>query len=205
MIYAVAKTIFRALFRFLFRVRVTGAENLPSEGPVVLCSNHISWWDPPNVGCAVTRKVHFMAKEELFQIPILGFLITRMGAFPVRRGTADRTAIRRALEVLRQGGVLGLFPEGTRSRTGRLRPAEPGAALIAIRSGAPVLPVAIEGPYRPFRPVAVRIGPPLSLAAHDGGRITQATLARASREIMAGIAALLPDGQVMTGEVEGLS
>jgi 1-acyl-sn-glycerol-3-phosphate acyltransferase len=99
-----------------------------------------------------------MAKEELFRLPVLGWLLPRVYAFPVRRGSANRRAISTALQTLRNGGILGLFPEGTRSRTRDLLPPQPGIALIALKSGAVVLPVAIAGPYRLFRPVRVKIG-----------------------------------------------
>lgn len=190
--YGLAKGLFSLLFALLFfGWRVEGRDNLPAEGGAILCSNHISWWDPPLVGCVVKRRVHFMAKEELFKIPILGSILPALGAFPVRRGTPDRSAIRQALRVLKDGQVLGIFPEGTRSKTGRLQKAEPGTALLAIKSQAPLVPVAILGPYRLFRPIRVRIGAPFTVEEFYDQRLSTEVLGPASEKIMAKIAELM--------------
>lgn len=190
--YGLAKGLFSLLFALLFfGWRVEGRDNLPAEGGAILCSNHISWWDPPLVGCVVKRRVHFMAKEELFKIPILGSILPALGAFPVRRGTPDRSAIRQALRVLKDGQVLGIFPEGTRSKTGRLQKAEPGTALLAIKSQAPLVPVAILGPYRLFRPIRVRIGAPFTVEEFYDQRLSSEVLGPASEKIMAKIAELM--------------
>lgn len=107
-----------------------------------------------------------MAKEELFQIPLFGWLLKGLGAFPVRRGTPDRRAFKRALAVLAAGNVLGIFPEGTRSKTGELGPAEEGAAVLALRSGAPVVPAGISGTLGPG-PIRVIFGPPVETSDLD--------------------------------------
>lgn len=145
MIYSIVKFIVSIFLRFLFRWKSVGMENIPSKGPVIIASNHLSFWDPPLIGCSLNRQIHFMAKEELFQLPIFGWIIRKLQAFPVKRGSADRNAIRKSLELLSQGGILGLFPEGTRSKTGKLGKAEPGLALIALKSGAVVIPTAVKG------------------------------------------------------------
>lgn len=133
------------LFSFVFRWSVSGAENIPPNGGVIIAANHISLWDPPVLGTATSRRVHFMAKEELFSNPIFGWVITKLGAFSVKRGAADRTAIRTALSLLENGSILGIFPEGTRSKNGKLGKPEPGLALLAIKAGVPVVPAAIIG------------------------------------------------------------
>jgi 1-acyl-sn-glycerol-3-phosphate acyltransferase len=143
------------------------------------------------VGAIVTggNRVNFMAKEELFNIFILGTLLKKLGAFPVKRNTADKSAIRRALQVLEEGGILGLFPEGTRSRTGELGKPRHGAALIALKSKKPVLPVAIKWPEKIFRPVEVKIGPLIYFA--EEGKIRGNVLEEASLQIMEEIKKLL--------------
>lgn len=161
MLYWVACSVFRVLMSVAFRVRVEGIENIPAGGAAIICSNHVSWWDPPLIAVAATRKVHFMAKEELFKYPILGFIMPRVRAFPVRRGRSDRSAIRRAVGVLESGGVLGLFPEGTRQTSGRLADFTNGAAYLAMKSGAPIVPAAVRGDYRLFSEVFVRFGKPV--------------------------------------------
>lgn len=191
MLYVLARVLFRLVFALVFRWDVQGREHMPPSGPVLVCANHISWWDPPLVGCLFDRRVYFMAKEEIFRWPVLGPLLPRVGAFPVRRGTADRQALRTALEHLAAGRVVGIFPEGTRSRSGELLPAEPGAAMLAVKSRAPILPVAISGPFRPFRPVRVRVGTPFELKEYYERRVNTQDLAVAGQRIMAEIARLL--------------
>ena len=143
--------LFRTLFFLIFRWRVEGVENIPQTGGVLLVANHASYLDPPLLGSAASRPVHFMAKAELFKFPVLSWALPRVKAFPVRRGAADRTAIRTAIELLRQGEVVGIFPEGTRTPTGELLPPQRGAGLIALRAGVPVVPVALVGTFRPFQ------------------------------------------------------
>ena len=150
MLYAILKILFQLLFRIVFRARVIGAENLPQQGAVILAANHMSNWDPPFLACFMRRHVAYMAKEELFEHPVFGAAIRACHAFPVKRGAADRAAIKTAVEVLKLGHCLGLFPEGTRSRTGKMRKAEAGVGLIAALTGAPVVPAAILGTDKIF-------------------------------------------------------
>lgn len=149
--YNFCRIIFGIIFTVFFRWQIKGVENIPKNGGVIIAANHISLWDPPVVGSALPRKLHFMAKEELFSNQILRWIITKLGAFPVRRGTADRTAIRKAIAILQEGGMLGLFPEGTRSKDGKLGQAESGLAMIAIRAGVPIVPAAIIGTNKVFQ------------------------------------------------------
>jgi len=159
--YRLARYLVTAVLKVLFLWKVEGRENIPATGPVLFCCNHLSAWDPPVVGCAATRQVYFMAKQELWRIPVLRSIITALGAFPVDRQRADLSTVRRSLQLLEQGLAVGVFPEGTRSRTGKLGPLRSGGAKLALRTGAVVVPMAILGPYRVFRPLRVRIGKPL--------------------------------------------
>jgi 1-acyl-sn-glycerol-3-phosphate acyltransferase len=164
-LYRLGWYLVRAFFFGWFGVKVEGVENVPPTGPVLLCANHISNLDPPLLGAMIPRPISFMAKASLFKVPVLGLVISRyLGAFPVQRGTADRAALRTALQILAEGRVFGIFPEGTRSKTGELGQARTGVAFIAMKSGAPVVPVAISGPYRFRRGPVVRIGKPLDLS-----------------------------------------
>lgn len=168
-VYRLGWLLFRAYFFVWYRVRVEGVENVPATGPVLLCANHISNLDPPLVGAMLQRPVVFMAKASLFDIPILGAIIRRhLDAFPVQRGTADRAALRQSLHVLEEGRVLGIFPEGTRSKTGELGQARAGIGFIASKSGAPVVPVGIAGHYRFRGQITVRFGKPIDPAAVVG-------------------------------------
>ncbi|MGG1659625.1 lysophospholipid acyltransferase family protein [Brevibacillus sp. NRS-1366] len=161
--YRIFRGFFRIIFSLVFRWQVIGREHIPKEGPVILCANHISLWDPPLLGSGIERQVNFMAKEELFRIPGLNFLLVKFGAFPVKRGAGDRAAIRATLKLLEEGKIFGIFPEGTRSKTSELGEGMPGVAMFALKSQAMVIPVAIIGPYRMFRPVKIVYGKPIDL------------------------------------------
>ena len=128
--------------------RLSGLEHVPREGGVIVASNHISFWDPPLLGAALPREMHFLAKEELFRGPVLGPLVRSLNSIPIRRGTADLTGLSRAIDVLKAGGALILFPEGSRMRDGRLHPARPGVGLIAVSADVPIVPCYISGSNR---------------------------------------------------------
>jgi 1-acyl-sn-glycerol-3-phosphate acyltransferase len=195
----IARTIVRLVFPIFGRLRVEGAEHIPATGPVILTPDHRSMMDIPAMSLPVWRVVHHMAKDELFQVPLLGGIIRYFGAFPIRRGESDRDALRQAGEVLAAGQVLVVFPEGHRTETGGLGPGLPGVAMIALRAGAPIVPVAVWGAERmfkgwrigPFAPVVrVRYGEPFRLA--EDGENRRAVLQTGIDSIMQHIAALLP-------------
>lgn len=147
----------------LYRIKIIGKENIPSTGPVIICSNHISNLDPPVVGITSPRKIHFMAKGELFENFLFGKLLTGINAFPVKRGLADRNALRKGLELLKDGNSVGLFPEGTRSKTGEIGKPLAGVGFFALRSDAQVIPCAIIGPYKKFQKLTVIYGEPMDM------------------------------------------
>lgn len=153
---------------------ISGREHIPLTGPVLLVSNHRSNLDPFFIGVSFPRQVHFMAKSELWKFKPLGRIIDLLGAFPVHRGEADRTAVKRALEVLGSGAVVGMFPEGRRQRGGELGEIHPGVALFSLRDGVVTVPMVLEGTERVvkrgiprFPKVRVTFGPPLLMPA-DG-------------------------------------
>lgn len=145
MLYRLGRWLFRVFFRVWLRWEVSGSENVPPVGPLILAANHSSLLDPPLVGGAVRRPVRFMAKDELFRPPLFGRVLRAMGAFPVRRGRPDRQAIKLALRILESGGVVGMFPEGTRGDGRVLLDPQGGAAMLALKSGAALVPMAIKG------------------------------------------------------------
>jgi 1-acyl-sn-glycerol-3-phosphate acyltransferase len=163
MLYKFGKFICTIIFKLLYRVKAMGKENVPSKGPVIICSNHISNLDPPIVGITSPRDIHFMAKGELFENKVIGWILKRVKAFPVKRGMKDRQALRDGLQVLKDDHTLGLFPEGTRSKTGQLGEGLAGAGFFALRSDAEVIPCAIIGEYKLFRKVKVFYGKPINL------------------------------------------
>ncbi|HAI20632.1 MAG TPA: 1-acyl-sn-glycerol-3-phosphate acyltransferase [Clostridiales bacterium UBA8153] len=188
LLYGLVRGICWVILKGVFRAEVEGAHLLVKEGPVLLCANHIAWWDPPLISVASHRKVSFMAKEALFGNRLVGRLLKLLGAFPVRRHVPDRAAIQHALGLLEHGQVVGMFPEGTRSRSGELQKGLHGAALLALRSGAWVVPAGIVGAYRPGGRPRIRFGRPFRL--EEAGRRSEA-LDRGSQRIMEEIAGLL--------------
>ena len=150
MFYKLLMCLFQILFGILFRPTVFGKENVPMDGPVIMAANHLSNWDPPFAGTYMPRPVAYMAKEELFKPAICGWIISQLYAFPVKRGAADRAAIKTAIGILKQGLCLGVFPEGHRSKDGKLGKAEAGVSLLAAMSKAPVIPTAIIGTNKIF-------------------------------------------------------
>ncbi len=192
--YEFLRVVFTFILTVFFRWKVTGLDNIPKQGGVLICSNHISNLDPPVLATAVPRAVHYMAKEELFRIWGFGHIIRNLNAFPVRRGSADRTAIRTALGLLIAGEIVGIFPEGTRSKTGILGNPEPGVSLIAARAGVPIVPTAITGTNRIFSggtilpQITIRFGKPIFV---EQGKIDKESLEQLSQTIMNEISNLL--------------
>lgn len=201
LVYYFGRFVFYIYLNLLYRLRIHGSENIPGRKPFIICSNHIKWIDPATVGVAIPARyrIRFMAKKELFSIFIFSFLVRMAGAFPVNREQADYGAIKKAFQLLKEGQVLGLFPEGSRSESGKLQKAYNGAALIAVRSGVPVIPVAIVGPYRFLKPLHVYIGPPFVLPplVYVSKEDKKAQLDEMSCEIMGKIRDLVPDKRVI--------
>lgn len=181
------------------RWEVSGRENVPLTGPLLVVSNHLNNADPPIVGAGIARRrIRWMAKIELFKLP-LGLIIRLWGAFPVRRFDADLAAMLNAERILKRGGVIGMFPEGTRSRTGYMGPPHPGTAMIALRSGATIVPCAITGTERLKNPLIVfrrprftfTIGEPIPVTAVR--RPTEQQVGELTDRIYAAIKAMLPE------------
>jgi 1-acyl-sn-glycerol-3-phosphate acyltransferase len=183
-LYQFFRGLFRLLYRFVYRWEIIGLNNVPEHGGVILCSNHINNLDPPFVASPIDRQVCFMTKEELFKIPVLSFFLTQFGSFPVKRGQTDKGALKKSLQILKEGKVLGIFPEGTRNKTGKLGKPLPGAALFALKSDAAVIPVAVIGPWKFFAPMRVVYGKPIDLTTLRQTKVTTETTNEASQLIM---------------------
>jgi 1-acyl-sn-glycerol-3-phosphate acyltransferase len=199
--WEVCRRLAVALLVCLMRFRRRGVEYIPTQGGTLIVSNHISNKDPVIVGAAaLPRPSYFMAKAELFRIPLLRGLIRRLGAFPVRRGEADRDAIRIARELLAAGNAVVMFPEGTRSRDGQLLPAFSGAGSLAMEPGVTVIPAALWGSQKLFGPVRVVFGRPVDLSNLQGQSKSQRAQ-DATRRMMKAIADLIPPagGPVQVG------
>jgi len=197
--YYLGTRLMKLLLRLLTRWRVQGKENIPVQGSLIIVSNHLNLIDPPLLSASIQRRIVFMAKEELFHSLIFGPLVRGWHAFPVRREQLGRESLRQAQQVLGEGLALGMFPEGARSATAQMQQAYAGASLVALRSGAPILPVGITGTEKIKSPIAllrrpkvtVNIGRPLNLPSIDG-KLTRTQLASATDFIMEHIAELLP-------------
>lgn len=190
MIHTIITFCFRVFFKLIYPYRLYGRDNIPENGPYIICANHTSWFDPPLVGSVIPQmRIHFMAKEELFDIFIFGTILKKLGAFPVKRDKADRRAIKKALQLLGEDKIIGLFPEGTRIKGGELGQPFHGPALIALLSNKPVLPVAVKWPDRLFQPVNVRFGKLLYF--EEQGKIKKDLLQKVSTKIMGEIELLL--------------
>src|SRR3954465_3759250 len=162
------RSVLGLAIQFYFSLERTGRKNIPKKGPVILAANHRSFLDPFLIGCCIRRPVYFVAKRELFDKRWQGWILNRLGAFPIKRGEADEESLATARGVLERGGALVIFPEGTRIRTGPLRRPRRGVGRLALEPGARVVPVAILGSERArrglkIRPVWVRVrcGKPL--------------------------------------------
>lgn len=199
-----ARLILLPIFQFVFGMRIEGLENIPKSGPALLISNHLHNFDPILIYAVLTRPGRFMAKKEVFTVPVLGWLTRFFDGFPVDRGSADRAALRLANQHLANGKIVGIFPEGTRSPDATLQEAFPGVAMIAVRSGVPILPVAIFGTERmPFngmkgrgqtwrRPqVVVRIGHTFNLPETSPGQ-PRPSLPTVTKLMMTEVARILP-------------
>jgi 1-acyl-sn-glycerol-3-phosphate acyltransferase len=192
LMWDLGRALLRPIFQFVYRLKREGAENIPRTGPVLIVCNHLSNADPPFVGGAARpRRVYFMSKAELFRIKPVGWVLSKVGAFPVERGGADRDAIRMAREILSRGDALVMFPEGTRSLSGNLRPFFPGAGLMALEPGVRVVPAALWGSQHKLGPVKIVFGESFVLDdIPPGARSERARLA--TERITAAVAALVP-------------
>jgi 1-acyl-sn-glycerol-3-phosphate acyltransferase len=191
--YAIAKRICIAFFKLFFRIKIENADLVPKEGSVLICANHISNFDPISVGVAVPRPVHFMAKVELFRVPILRGLVRSLHAFPVKRGAGDVQAIKQSMQILKNQEALVMFPEGTRHTTGELGKLHSGAALLAHKTHSPIVPVAIIGPYRIFGRLKVVFGEPIDPASFASDRKKNEAIEAITEELRARIARLLDE------------
>jgi 1-acyl-sn-glycerol-3-phosphate acyltransferase len=148
--YLLGWICFRALYRVYFRWRVYNPERVPLEGPVILAANHASFLDPPLVGTGIKRGINYLARENLFNIPLVGWILKRWQVVPVDREGGGAKGLKAILDRLLDGGAIILFPEGTRTRDGELQPARSGIGLTVIKSEAPVVPVRVFGTFEAF-------------------------------------------------------
>ena len=199
MFYYILRSIVLALSKLALRRRVVGLSNVPKQKACIVVANHVNLLDSPLLGISLGRKVHFMAIEELFESELMAWLANNFGAFPVAKGKLDRRAGRKALELLNQNQMLVILPEGKRSEDGKLGQAYHGAALLAVRSNVPIVPVGIIGTKnlsgkwwflnRPS--IELNIGKPFTLSTSKD-KLSNKDVSYLTDEIMTHIAELLP-------------
>nr|WP_010250151.1 lysophospholipid acyltransferase family protein [Acetivibrio cellulolyticus] len=195
MLIEIFRFFVKIVFSLLYRVKIVGMENVPKDGALILCANHNGEMDMFFIGYRLKRLVHYMAKEELFKNPLLGGFIRWLGAFPVKRGKADVEAIKTSLKLLENNEILGIFPEGTRMKkkaANSIR-VKPGVALIAQKSGAPIIPVAVMGSYKPFSKIKIVFGKPFSIDLNKDNKYTNSELVEISENIMSKVYALMEE------------
>jgi len=181
-VYVIVRAILQPVFLVYFRMRRLGVEHVPRSGPVIFAANHRSFLDPFVIGCLTRRPVYYIAKKELFAHPVVGWLLNRLGAFPIDRGAGDQKAIETARRILERGDCVVIFPEGTRKRPGPLGEPRRGVGRLALQTGAPVVPVAVLGTeavrrgwrIRPHR-VTLRCGRAVSFSPIENPSPAEAT------------------------------
>jgi 1-acyl-sn-glycerol-3-phosphate acyltransferase len=197
-LYRAGHMLCTAVAELAFRLKIHGRENLIEEGPAILASNHASYLDPPLVGVACRKEIFYLARKSLFEKPVLGPVLARVNCIPIDRDRGDVAAVRAILRLLKEGKRTLLFPEGTRSRDGKLQPARGGLGLIIAKSLAPVVPVRIFGSYAAlprsggihFSQVTMVVGKPLIFTKADLGTDERLAYQVLSDRVMATIAAL---------------
>ncbi len=183
--YDVAHAVTGNLYRLMFGVSVKGRENIPETGGAILCSNHTSYYDPIALAILTCRrKVNFMAKKELFENPKFSRLISSLGAFPVDREGNDLKAIKTALKILKDGGVLGIFPEGTRTPEMDLSKAKSGVVMFAIKAKVPIIPVYIESDYKLLKPLRITIREPIYYDEYYGKKVSAEEYSELAKDVL---------------------
>ena len=190
-VYGISRVLCRFYFYRLCGMKVTGQENLPEKGPFIILSNHRSMGDPFVLGVLYEQgELHFMAKEELFRNPVVRWYITRMHGFPVKRGQGDLSAMRTAMQVLRDGNALGIFPEGTRHKDGVMGQVQSGVSVLTLRSNVPLVPVYLSGRYRIGGKPRAIIGKPIETEDLRARRPDKETLDELDERIYSALLAL---------------
>jgi len=202
MFYSLFKIFVSLIFKLFYPLKVTGLDNLPQEGAMILVANHSNYFDPLYLGVVIPRKINWMVLRPFYDLWWLKWLFKATSCFPVNIDKPNIGTIKRALMILKQGKVLGIFPEGGRSKDGELKEGKLGVALLALISGAPVLPAAIEGAFEAYPPGAilpkpriinVNFGKILTFDRIDKGRIDGKTLRMITKQIMKSIERLIGD------------
>ena len=182
--YKIAKTVVGVFMRIIFRFRVEGRENEVMEGGVFVCPNHLSNWDPPAVAVALKRPLTFMAKASLFRFKPFGALIRSFGAFPFQRGGGDVGALKTTMKLIKEERPVIIFPEGRRMKPGMKNHVNTSIIRLAVKTGAPILPIGVDATYRLFSRVTIRIGTPITFEEYKGKALSDEELYALGKHLM---------------------
>lgn len=183
-LYRFGRFLAKWYYRIFFKLELEGLEHIDFSNPYIICANHIHLQDPFVVAGIVPIPIRFMGKKELFEIPVIGFFLKRLGVIPVDREANDIRAIKASLGVLKNKETLGLFPEGTRNKGYTPLPVKAGLAMLSVKTGTPILPVTIDGTYRWGRPLRVVFHAPVSLATEPDKKLDTEDYERLSSGIL---------------------
>lgn len=181
---AIIKVIFKFITIIIYRPKVIGKENIPKEGNVILCANHVHFWDSVVIIVMLKRKVNVLAKEELFKTGFVRFFAKIIGVYPVKRGTADMGAVKTALKLMEEKEVLLIFPEGTRNGLAKGKKPKKGAVMIAATSESPIIPIGVQGSFKPFRKVTLNIGKPIDYSQYKDKTNDKEKMDQLTKELM---------------------
>ena len=191
MFYKIAHSLLNAYLHICFRIKIFGREHIPRTGGLVFCSNRASMMDPIILAMVTKRQVYYISKKELFENRFIAFVLRGLGAFPVDRGGADMAAFKMAVDLLKDGRIVGVFAQGARFKSLDAKDAKAGAALFALKSGAEIIPVAINTTYKFFSKITVNIGPAVDIAAYRDKKIKTEILNEITDKIIAEIGGLM--------------
>lgn len=189
-LYKFLRGLLNIIFRIIFRININGEYNIPKEGNLLICANHINLLDPIVLALTTKRQIFFMAKKELFENKIFKWILLKVGAFPVDRDGSDVSAIKTALRVLKNDDILGIFPEGTRVDEFNLDNAKPGIAMLALKGKSKVLPVYLDADYKLFGKIVVNIGEILDYSDKYGVKLSSEEYKEISEDILSTIYSL---------------
>lgn len=187
MFYNIIKFLASIIFRIIYRIDVTGLENMPKDGKLIVCGNHINNLDPVIISIIFPRTIHWMGKKELFKYRWFGFILEKLNVFPVDRKGTDIKSVKKSLRVLKEEKVLGIFPEGTKVKAYDDNNAKPGVALMSIKSQTNILPIKIESNYKFFNKVHIKIGDLIDVSEYKGQKLNNDDYTLISQKILKSI------------------
>ena len=189
------KAILHAFYKIVFRLEKVDEENLPMDEPVIICANHLNYWDATGLVVCSKRVIRFIGKEDLFNHAFLNWIAHVFNVIPIKRGQRDLEAMKRCLKALKNGEAIGLFPEGTRKGLEKGAKVQNGAAYMALKAKVKVVPVGIQGTFKPFTKVKLVYGKPLDFSKYDAKNPEKDNLELATKEIMDNIIMLTKKGK----------